>query len=279
MGQVPPKSSKVQNGKVGVESAHGFGDGLFNAALVKAISEKHGAKVAVAVRPHCKDAFYNLPFVSEIIEIENMNHGVKKLRQLGFEYVYQITQNVKFFEFKGHDNNHSLIDTPMLVGRQLGINHFDNRPLFIPTEQERQAGEKLKSDKPTIAIESVYKSAQSWAQPHHIARIVAKFKDTHRIMWLSNEGAPKLPNVHNMLGYTRRECIMCMQHCDIFFSVGSGFFCASLALPRDLQPKRTICLWTDNLYRYEKPLGKLQWNPAITWVHNDEELNSALESC
>jgi hypothetical protein len=276
MAQIPPKSHTIQTGKVGVEAAHGFGDGLFCAPLIKEIGKKHQSPVTVAVRAHCKDAFFNLPFVSQIIEIPDMYHGTKTLKQHGFKYIYQITQNVKFFEFKRDDDGHSLIDTPLLTGRQIGISNFDQRPLFAATEKELTAGRSLDSSEPTIAIESVYKSAQSWAKPEHMMQIIQQFAKTHRILWLSNQGAPK--GTDDMLRFTRRECIMALQHCEYFFSVGSGFFCASLALPAPYQPSRTICLWTDNLYRYEKRIKEEKWHPWITWVHNQEELNHTLES-
>lgn len=277
MEAIPPKGSTLQRGKVGVESAHGFGDCLFNVPLIKAISEKHKTKVTVTVRHHCADAFNNLPFINDVIRINEMHQGEKLLRERGYEYVYQITQNIKFFEFRNADQNHSLIDTPLQTGRQIGLD-FDNRPVIIPTKEESSVLNQLTSKLPMIAIESVYTSAQSWANREHIMQIVDAYKDSHQILWLSNKDCPEVTNVDNMLRYTRRECIMCLSKCDYFFSVGSGFFCATLALPRRLQPKKTICLWKDELYKYEKRLDEEKWNSEITWVHNANELTAALES-
>jgi len=275
MAEIPQQTGDVQARKVGVESAHGFGDCLFNAPLIKAIGEKHGTTVDVTVRPHCADAFTNFPFIGKIIHVQEMNHGVRLLRQQGYQHVYQITQNVKFFEFRQHDNHHSLIDTPALTGKQIGV-EFDPRPLFAASPKELAAASSL-PDVPTIAIESVYKSAQSWAQRNHVMEIVEKFKSTHRILWLSNEGCPNAPNIDNMLRFSRRECIMCLQKCSYFFSVGSGFFCASLALPKECQPKHIVCLWTDDLYRYEGRLSEFKWHPQITWIHNARDLTTALQ--
>jgi len=260
---------------IGVESAHGFGDCLFNAPLIKSIKEHHGDEICVGVRPHCKDAFYNLPWIDKIIEIPDMNHGANLFKKLNCSKTYQITQNVKFFEFREQDHKHSLIDTPTITGRQLKLPEFDPRPIFMPTEREAATVAEFDS-RPTIAIESVYKSAQSWAKPQAFTNIVNRFKDTHRILWLSNENAPQHKNVDNMLRYTRREVIMCLQLCDIFFSVGSGFFCSSLALPSNLQPKKIVCLWVDDLYRYEKRLTELNWHPNITWLHHHKELDGYL---
>lgn len=275
MAAISQKDGPVQAGKVGVESAHGFGDCLFNAPLIKAIGEKHGTKVTVTVRPHCADAFENLPFVDRVVKVQEMHHGMKWLRENGYKHAYQITQNVKFFEFRQHDNRHSLVDTPTLTGKQIGV-QFDPRPLFAASGREHSAAKTLPDDKPIIAIESVYTSAQSWAQPAHIMQIVDKFKDTHRILWLSNSGCPKINGVDDMLRFSRRECIMCLSRCRYFFSVGSGFFCATLALPREFQPKNTVCLWTDELYRYEGRLTETKWNPQITWVHGPQQLNEVL---
>lgn len=244
--------------------------------LIRELSHFHDSKVGVAVSPHCKDAFLNAPFISEIIEVPQMWHGVAKLKQLGYKRSFQITQNVKFFEFRDADPNHSLIHTPLLTGRQLNCPDFDNRPQIFLTPDEHRAGDRMKSGKPTIAIESVFKSAQSWADRKAIDMVVSKYCHTHRILWLSNEGAPQIPAVDDMLRFSRRQCIAALRAVDIFFSVGSGFFCSSLALNEIHQPKKIVCLWTDSLYRYEKPLAEYKWHPDITWVHNHNELSTCL---
>jgi hypothetical protein len=245
--------------------------------LIRELKKMYNDKVWVAVQPHCKDALFNVPYVDKIVEIQQMNQGLTKLKEMGCNPVFQITQNIKFEEFRNNGHpNHSLIHTPLWTGRQLGcITDWDNRPMFFPTQNESMVGASVK-DKPTIAIESVFKSAQSWADKKAINTIVAKYTKTHRILWLSNEGAPNIPAIDDMLRFSRRECIMCLQACDVFFSVGSGFFCASLALEQNRQPKKTVCLWTDTYYKYEEPLAEYEWNPNITWVHNHNELNECL---
>lgn len=277
MGEVSSKIGNVQERKVGVESAHGFGDCLFNVPLLRELSKFHNTKIGVAVRPHCKDAYYNVPWISEIIEIPHMWHGTKKLQDLGYRRCFQITQNAKFFEFRESDPNHSLINTPLIVGKQLNLEEFDNRPQFFPTVDEIQKTTHMIQNKPTIAIESVYNSMQSWADDKAFQSIINKYSNSHRILWLSNSGSPKSDAVNNMLHFTRRECIMCLRACDIFFSVGSGFFCASLALPDEYQPKKIVCLWNDDLYKYEEPLNTYKWHNDITWVHNHEELSTCLK--
>lgn len=263
--------------QVGVESAHSFGDILFNVPLIKAIGEHYDTKPYVAIRSPYKDALYNIPWVGKIIEINNMREGAAKLQQAGCTDCFQITQNIKFFEFKEHNPEHSLIDTPLCVGRQLGIKDFDQRPIFIPTAYEIATTDSMVS-KSTIGIESVFKSGQSWATTAAIHAIIKKYHDTHRILWLSNEGAPQLASVDNLLRFTRRQAIMCLRACDIFFSVGSGFFCASQALPTMWQPKTIVCLWTDNLYKYEHRLAQLAWHPNIQWIHNQDELAICLRN-
>jgi hypothetical protein len=280
MGIVSPKSDGVQElspaRKIGVESAHGFGDGLFNAALIRELAYKHGTQIGVAVRPHCKDAFYNLPWVDEIVEIPHMNHGAAALRNLGYKEIIQITQNVKFYEFTQQDPTHSLIDTPLWTGRQLGLDDFDQQPVFRYTDEEYKSTRDVVNHQPTIAIESVYQSAQSWADSNTIKSILDKYLNTHRILWLSNQGAPSHSNVDNLLRFTRRQVIMCLRACDIFFSVGSGFFCASLALKHYMQPNKIACLWKDELYRYERPIATHNWHQNITWIHNQDELTAYL---
>jgi len=262
---------------IGVESAHGFGDLCFNAGLIKAIQEKFNDEIWVATRPHCKDALYNLPWISKIVDIPDMGHGEKKLKSMGCSEFIQITQNIRFFEFKKENPNHSLIDTPKLVAKSLGINDFNQKPIFIPSKQEIEKSESLNTEQPTIAITSVYTSGQSWADKKAFDTIIEKFLPTHRILWLSNQDAPKHKNVDNMLRFTRREVTCSLRFCDIFFSVGSGFFCASMGLQEEFQPKKINCLWKDDLYRYEEPINKHKWHKNLTWIHDYKELIKCIE--
>lgn len=263
---------------IGVVSSHGFGDILFNLPLIRTISQQYQQPIAVGVQPQCADAFYNIPWISQIIHVNDMYHGVNDLVKAGCNPVLQITQNIKFPLYKETDHNHSLIDTPALVGKELSLPAFDQRPIFIATPEESQTGYDYGQcfPKPMIAVECIAKSAQSWADQAAIDMIVNKYADTHRILWMSNQGAPNHHNVDNLLRYTRRQNIMLLKHCETFFSVGSGFFCASLALLKEHQPKRIVCLWIDDFYKYEQRLSQLQWHDNIVWVHNHTELSNAL---
>jgi hypothetical protein len=291
MAKISHKSGQIQKGKVGVESLWGFGDLCFNLPLIRAISEKHNAKVNVAVASRCKDALINIPWIDQVLIAESLNVGLKNLREIGCEHTYQITQNVKFYEFTQKNPYHSLIDTPLLTGRQIGLPDFDQRPIFLPTDTELEKVKYFKSDRfimnksfgaPLVAVESVYNSIQSWATKKDIGDLVNAIRQkatNHKphVLWLSNTGAPAQGYVEDMLEFSRRECICSLQFCDTFISVGSGFFCACLALPKEMQPKRIICLWKDELYKYEAPLKKHQWHPNITWVHNRQELQTCID--
>lgn len=263
--------------QIGIESAYGFGDCLFNLPLIKAVSEKYGQKVNVAVKPHCADAFQNIPWIDNIDIINNLNEGYSNYSKSGYK-AFQFTQNVKFEQFRSYDESHSLIDTPLLSGREIGIYDFNQKPIFIPTEHESYDGNRYDDGIPTIAVESVYTSGQSWASQSDFELIINKFKDTHRICWLSNKNAPKTKYSDDMLRWSRRTCICSLRHCQTMFSVGSGFFCASMALPPEHQPKRIICLWIDSYYKYEKRITELNLHNNITWVHNTTELVEALNN-
>lgn len=276
MGQISQKIRNIHEKKVGVESAHSFGDTLFNIPLIKAIHDHYQCHVTVATRKPYRDGFFNVPWVQDIITISSMGDGVAKLHNMGYEHVMQITQNAKFPDYQAADPNHSLIDTPLQVGRELGIPDFDQKPLFFPMEVEIKSTNSLLSDQPTIAIESVAKSGQSWATQNDFKQIVDKYKNTHRILWLSNENAPDLPCVDILLRFSRREVIMCLRCADIFFSVGSGFFCASLALPKKWQPKKIVCLWDDSMYKYVNRLNQLNWHEDIVWVEQKNQLPTTL---
>lgn len=262
---------------IGIESSHGFGDCLFNIPLIQSISDKHGCKVTVAVTPHCSDAFINIQCINKIIHIPSMHHGIEMFKSMNYKYIYQITQNVKFPVYKQQDPNHSLIDTALQVGSEFGL-QFNQRPVFLPTHDELLFGVQYKPNQPTVAIECIAKSGQSWADNTAVQSIVDKYADTHKILWLSNQGAPNHHNIDNLLKYSRRQIIMLLQHCEMFFSVGSGFFCANLALPEQYQAKKVVCLWIDDLYKYEFRLSQLKWCREIIWVHNHQELNKILES-
>lgn len=256
---------------VGVETAHGFGDCLFNAPLIQALAAKYQCKVGIAVRAHCADAYANQPWVNEIITIAGLHQGHAALE--GYQHRFQLTQNVKFFEFRQHDQHHSLIDTPLVTGRQLGVS-FDQRPLINLTESELAAGDSIKTDRPIIAVESVFTSGQSWADIRAFEMILERYRDTHTILWLSNSGAP--PYANDLLRFSRREIIGCLKKADRFFSVGSGFFCASLALPAHLQPREIVCMWIDDFYKYEGRLKQLCWHDNLKWVHSHAELAEVL---
>lgn len=269
---LPRKSPHVQRREIGVEAAYGFGDNLFNATLIQQLSNQHNCKIDVAVQAQCADAFTNLSCIGEIVHITNLWEGVKKFQDLGYKQVHQLTQNVHFPKFKEQHPEHSLIDTAAWVGRDLGLPTFDQRPTFHPTEAERQVGQNFSSSQPTIAIESVYKSGQSWADDRAFQMILEKYAG-HRVLWLSNQTPPA--SAIDCSKYTRRELLMTLQHVEVFFSVGSGFFCGSLALPREFQPKKLVCLWLDHYYKYEWRLAELKWLD-IVWVHNHAELQAAL---
>lgn len=260
--------------RIGVESCYGFGDALFNIPLIKAISEKHKTKIGVATMPHCMDAFSNIPWISEVISIPGLNHGHPILTKLGYNKVFQITQNVKFEEFRVTNPEHSLIDTPLWTGRQLGLPDFDQRPIFIPTKEELATGAKYNDPMPSIMIESVYKSGQSWADNKAFQMILDKYKSDHRICWMSNQNAPQVPHLDDMLRWTRRQIICSLPYSKVFFSVGSGFFCSNLA--EGAQAKKVICLWTNSYYKYEERIAQLNLHPNIVWVHNHSELEKAL---
>lgn len=270
--------AEVQSKKIGVEASHSFGDTVFNVPLIKAIHDHYGHKVTVAVRPQYKDGFYNVPWINKIRTINGMWHGYKMMKDEGYELVFQITQNAKFPEYKKSYPNHSLIDTPLWIGREIGLPDFDQKPMFFPTDKELDNTKEVLNNKPAIAIECEARSGQSWANGNHINQIVEKYKDTHRILWLSNKGAPKLPCVDDLLRFTRREVIMCLRAADIFFSVGSGFFCASLALPEKWQPKKIVCLWKDNFFKYVDRLNQVKWHKELIWVVKEEQFKNTLKN-
>ena len=261
---------------VGVEISHGFGDCLFSIPLLRAISVKYNTKIGVATKASNRDAFINIPFIDHIVPINNFYDGEKVLIDLEYQKFIQITPNHYFQKFKDADPNHSLIDTIKTIGDEIACPITDQRPVFIPTTHEfnKCAAFDFGMDD-YIAIESEYLSGQSWATSEHINRIVEKYEKTHKIIWLSNTQPPDSPAICDMSDWSRRELILMLNYVDKFFSVGSGFFCASLALSVS-RKINTVCLWIDDYYRYIGRIKELGWNDNITWLLNPQELDDYL---
>jgi hypothetical protein len=251
-----------------IESAYGFGDGIFNAPLIEEIAKDR--TVIIATQKQCEDAFYNLNKVDCIINIDSLGQGKSFADKYGYEYL-QITQHVRFHKIKRYITNHSLIDTPLRISESLGLS-IDNRPIFRPTSSELQKTESFANfTKPLIAIETAYKSGQSWVKVSHMREVAKIFSKTHDILWLSNSNEPTdIDGVINMRHLTRRECASALRFCDILFTTCSGFFCAALGLPSTLQPKKIVCGWKDNRkYNIEYKISKeYKWHDDIIWSHN-----------
>lgn len=264
--------------RIGLESSHSFGDCLFNLPLIKAIANQYNCKPSIAVQPQFADAFINVPFIEEVIHIGNMHDGIRHFNEHRYDIIHQLTQNHNFFEFKNQDPNHSLIDTPFYVGRKIGlVKDIDKRPLFFPTANELMvAKDYIKSiNSPIVAIEGIAKSGQSWADKKAMEMIISHHKKSHTILWLSNEGMPNHDVVH-LNQFTRREIICMLRLADIFYSVGSGFFCSSMAEISPKPPARMVVLWIDELYKYESRINESKWHDNLQWVHNHNELELVL---
>ncbi len=65
---------------------------------------------------------------------------------------------------------------------------------------------------------------------------------------------------------------MCLKAADIFYSVGSGFFCAAMALEQKYQPQHIACLWRDDFYRYKNRIIELNFHKSISWIENEQQL-------
>lgn len=258
--------------KIGLESAHSFGDCLFNLPLIKAISLKHGVRPTVAVRAPYRDAFYNVPFINDIMIIDNWWDGINRFESMNYNIIHQLTQNHRFEEYKRTNPEHSLAETALCFGRSLGI-EFDHRPMFFPTEDELSKAQAFINNirKPIIAIEGIARSGQSWIDRHAVGLIIERYHESHSILWLSHEGKPD-DHVIDMSPLTRRETICALRYANIFYSAGSGFFCSSMAIVPPHQPKRIVVMWRDETYKYEKHINMCKWHDDIVWTHNHEEL-------
>ncbi len=264
--------------RAGVEIAFGFGDCIFGMPAIKLISETFGCVVDVAVQAQCADAFDCAPFVNKIIPVDGCWSGIRHFHDNQYNLAFQLTPYAKFNQYKAEDPNFSLIDCSKRMASELGIEVADQRPLIYLSEAEKTTAAefigRLTPGKPIIAIESQAKSGQSWADADAVRKIVDRWRDKAHILWLSN--TPAFDGTLGLVNYTRRQIIAMLPRFDHFYSVGSGFFCASLA--SGLKPKHTTVMWIDGVYRYIGRIAELGWHHDITWAQNVVELESALHS-
>lgn len=250
---------------IGIVCSASFGDCMFNTALCRAVAEKHGPVVA-ATQPKYQDAYRNLPYIAHICEPHQIG-------SMGCDRVVDCTPYLHFDALHRDNNRFSLVDTHKVVWeREFGPIEYDPRPDFRLTAEEAATVQAYSDKQGLVAIESVAFSGQSWADKRALDMILARHLND-RVLWLSNQDAPSLSNVDNLLRYSRREVIGLIELCAVFYTTGSGFFCSSLALPR--RPSRTVCLWRDHYYRYEEKFEQLGWE--VQWVHDHSELTTALD--
>lgn len=236
-----------------VESFKSFGDNVFNTPLLKRIADKTGQPITIATHKSCEDAFYNLDFISEIININRLYDGVK----LFGNKTLQITPQA-YFPF---EDKRSLLDTQYYLAELLQLELPDRRPIINFTQSE-DTNHNFK-----IAIESEYFSGQSWAEESDFRMIINTFK-AQKILWCSKTQPPD--GTHALS--TRRETIANLRNIDIFFCVGSGIFCAS----RNIHPpKKTYVLWKDELYKYVEFFKRHGWNDVV-FLQSREELFALL---
>jgi hypothetical protein len=271
-----PKSSKIA-----VEISHGFGDAIFSTPYLEHLASKYSTKLDVAIQAQCKDALLNNPNIANIHTIGRMWEGYENYaRSNQYEKVLNITPNYWFLRQVEDIPSVSLLDTYAYQScvyndsehntpRQeinRNSNLFGKKPSIHLTDEELTSSEKYKNVK--IAIETEYKSGQSWAQTEDFLEISKQFNG-EQVLWLSRSE----PFLQNTVGYgeSRRVLIAALRNIDTFISVGSGFFCASMAL--DMQPKKIICLWLDHYYKYAGNIEKYGWHNQIKWVGSRSELN------
>jgi hypothetical protein len=151
---------------------------------------------------------------------------------------------------------------------------FNRRPPSESTHEESLFAQQFVQglERPLLALEAVYNSGQSWVKDDDIRRIVDHYGCRYSILWLSHTGRPDRSEVLDCRVYTRRQLITLLQYCDLFYNVGSGFFCASMAFPK--LKARNVCMWIDDYYRYEKRFREL--GLETEWAHNRAELDRSL---
>lgn len=250
---------------IGIESAFGFGDCCFNIPLIEAVSKHFNSDISISTRKSCADAFINIPCVKEIVHINNLYEGIAQYEKRGIPS-YQITQNAHFLKYCDEIPGHSLALTSHVTGKKLFGIDYDPKPFIRLNDIEKSLS--IDASVKNVAIESEYYSYQSWASDSDFEKVI-KCNPHVSFWWMSI----RKPDFHydNMIYassiYSRRECISIIRQCDVFISVGSGLFCATLG--EEIQPSQIWMLWIDDLYKYKKTISELNWlKSTVTWFHD-----------
>ena len=249
--------------KIGVESYGSFGDCCILTPLFRDLSEKYNTTIDIATYKPFTDAFYNLPFIKNIHQINHVHDGTKIFKALNYDLMFNASQGLFY---KSGSGVASLIDVPVKIANILKVDLKDRRPIFVPTQTELDVVNNEHFD---IAIESEYNSGQSWSQKIDIMMILKTFKDK-KILWCS-KGEPPVEGLHRF--NTRRETITALKNVKHFFCVGSGIFCASLS---EYRPENTYVLWVDGYWKYKKVFNDLGWDSTVKWLETRDELYSCL---
>lgn len=247
--------------KIGAETYRSFGDCCFHTPLLKSISDKYQTPLDIATHKSCADAFINLPFIRDIIEIENHTDGIFKFKENQYDHTFLITSS-RYFPIHVPS---SLLDVQKFLARELKVPLLNRRPIFIPTQAEL---DNVGSKHFDMAIESEFLSQQSWATQFDIDLILKTFEN-QKVLWCSKPEGPS----DTYRFQTRRETILALKNVEHFFCVGSGIFCASL---NGLSPKTTYVLWKDSYYKYKKTMKSLKWDDDIIWIEDRNHLISVL---
>jgi hypothetical protein len=260
-----------------IESCFGFGDCLFNIPLIEKIAETR--EVSVATMIGYKDAFENINCIEELIlkysldRKSSLGFGRVEAERRGWDYL-QVTQCVRFPQIKSQNPNHSLVHTAKYIGETMGL-EIDPKPIFRPTQEELDATQFLsKEPRPIIAIESDYRSGQSWLKFNHLQKIVELYGDTYKILWLSNDLPSRHPSVDHMKGFTIRECIASLRFCETLFTTCSGFYVGNASMPYDMQADNVLCGFSWNqekIYTIQNVISEHKWDKNLIWSHRFED--------
>lgn len=274
---------------IGIELSHGFGDALFGIPLIEALCAKHNKQAIIFSNRRHADAFIGVPCIKTVCHIDNMGEGQHTKTMWSITAInalendtpqdmcninvdYQITPQFYFNKFKQEDPNHSLLNTITTIGHQYCDVNIDPRPKIYLSRNERDIAAQYcrRLHGPIVAIEAEYLSSQSWTQDEDFEYLI-KQHPHYNFLWLSlRPPRQKFPNLrHVATKYSRRECIAMLNYVQLFVSVGSGLFCASLTA--DVNPPITQVLWIDQVYKYKDIINKSGWSSNISWIDNKQQ--------
>jgi hypothetical protein len=226
--------------KLLVQAYERFGDNICSAG---AISQIKNAEIYVCTSHVFGDAVLNIPNVKQVLylgEDEARNFAEKN----GLEKIQLTISKMPSYVER-------LDERCVYKLKEHGFDYIVPNCSFFPTQEETDWANQYasSSDKPLLGFETNYTCSQSFIHTELIDRIVNKFKDKYKIVWLCNGAYPTDTSLIDMPNVPRRHLCALLPKLSLFLSTVSGYFWASKGQGKNNIP-RTIAFCLDHIVNW-----------------------------